>query len=259
MSTHQLRSRRVLLYRRVIGYVVAAVFAASLVSMLIQGASIPNAAWRNDFNTYLERTSSWLAGDGFYYPWQISGPYQITDGVAMYPPVTLLLFAPFTVVPHILWWVIPAAITTAGLWRMRPSPWGWALLAVVAYLRLLTPIAAGNPVIWSLAFLTAGFTWPVLMPWATLRPSVVPWVLPFARRRAWWIGLGLMVVASVPFGTMWIDYVAVLRNAQTTETLGPLYAVGEWPMMLALWVAYLTRSSRGLGAQGRHGRQRPEG
>ena len=40
---------------------------------------------------------------------------------------------------------------------------------------------------------------------------------------------------------MWLDYLTVLRNAQTTAQYGLGYVLGEWPLGLALWVVYLGR------------------
>lgn len=69
-----------------------------------------------DYGYYMDITRRWLGGGPFYEPWQLTGPYQFTPGApvpghansgAFYPPVALWLFAPFTVLPPVLWWAIP--------------------------------------------------------------------------------------------------------------------------------------------------------
>lgn len=93
----------------------------------------------------------------------------MAHGVSVYPPVFLWLLVPFTVLPGFLWWGIPLGLTLAALWRLRPAPWGWAVLAVAAYLWLLNPIVAGNPILWAVAFLAVGLAWPAAMPFAAVK------------------------------------------------------------------------------------------
>jgi hypothetical protein len=87
---------------------------SQMLALALDGLYLPG----RDYAMYMERTRAWLAGDGFYVPHQLAGPYPIAFGDAMYPPVTLVLFVPFTILPVILWWAIPLAITAVSLWRL---------------------------------------------------------------------------------------------------------------------------------------------
>ena len=69
---------------------------------------------------------SWLDGNGSYLPHQLVGPYTVTIGDATYPPVTLILFVPFTMLPTLAWWAVPVEISVAALRQIRPSGWDCA-------------------------------------------------------------------------------------------------------------------------------------
>ena len=65
-----------------------------------------------DYRIYMDRAADWLEGDGFYLARQLDGPYALLSGDALYPPISLLLFAPFTSLPAVLWWAIPIGIVS---------------------------------------------------------------------------------------------------------------------------------------------------
>ncbi len=56
-------------------------------------------AMGTDYRTYMDATRVWLPGGSFYPAYELAGPYQIELGAVLYPPVALLLFVPFTVLP----------------------------------------------------------------------------------------------------------------------------------------------------------------
>ena len=83
-----------------------------------------------DLTVYLDRTRDWMQGGSFYRDRQVTGAgYPVEHGDAFYPPVMLYLLVPFTVLPAILWWIIPGAIAVVALRRLRPNRWGWLLIA----------------------------------------------------------------------------------------------------------------------------------
>ena len=138
-----------------------------------------------DYWLYMDRAESWLAGNGFYLPHQLAGPYTVTMGDATYPPVALILFVPFTMLPTLAWWAVPAAISVAALRRIRPSGWGIVLLAAaVAYPRTWDLVIAGNPAIWSFAFLLAGLSWGFPGPFTALKLTLVPFAIAGIRHPA---------------------------------------------------------------------------
>ena len=69
-----------------------------------------------DFVLYRDAAARWLAGGPYFEPYQLTGPYPITAGDVLYPPVALWLFVPFTILPAVPWWVVPIGVTA----------WGWA-------------------------------------------------------------------------------------------------------------------------------------
>ena len=48
-----------------------------------------------DFTLYRDVTIRWLGGGPYFEPYQLAGPYQISAGDVLYPPVALWLFVPF--------------------------------------------------------------------------------------------------------------------------------------------------------------------
>src|SRR5690348_5487772 len=89
---------------------IAVAFAA--VSLIATGTAVvrEHFALGGDMNLYLDAARHWLGGGSFYLDRQLAGPYEITGGDVLYPPVALALFVPFTVLPAVLWFAIPLAI-----------------------------------------------------------------------------------------------------------------------------------------------------
>ena len=87
---------------------------------------------------------------------------------------------------------------------------------------------------WIMAGSVAGLAWgwPALI--AAIKPTLAPIALTGVRSRSWWIGAGIVVLAALPFGAMWLDYVTVIRNAQGADLP---YILGEWPILLVLVAA----------------------
>jgi hypothetical protein len=200
-----------------------------------------DVTWGMDFRAYLEHAARWLAGDGFYLPAQLAGPYVVEEVTgAVYPPVLLYLLVPFVWgVPWLVWWLVPLGIVAAAVARSRPSPWQWvALVAVLCYPRTWTVIVLGNPAMWSLAALAAGMVWKWPAAFVPLKATFAPLALVGIRDRRWWYAAGVALVLALPFGAMWADFVVAVLNAQTSR--GPEYTFGEWPIALLLVVG-LTR------------------
>jgi len=110
------------------------------------------------------------------------------------------------VVAAILWWAIPVGITGWAIWRLRPRPESWPVLALcIAWPTTLLKTWTGNPVIWSMAAMALGviYAWPSV--WVLLKPSLAPFALFGASRRSWWVAAVVFVLACVPFGGLWAD------------------------------------------------------
>lgn len=194
-----------------------------------------------DFDLYRGATSRWLGGGPFYEPWQLAGPYDVRQGAVLYPPVTLWLFFPFTVLPPVLWWAIPLGATAWALWRLRPGPLAWPLLAVcVAWPPSIALVVHGNPGMWVMAAvaLAALYRWPAVLVF--VKPSLAPFAFIGIRNRRWWIALAVLAILAVPFGAMWADWIRVIVNARGA---GLLYSWMEIPMILIGVIAWAGRTA----------------
>lgn len=196
-----------------------------------------------DVVLYRDAAARWLAGGPFYEPRQLAGPYEIVPGDILYPPVGLWLFVPLALLPTIpalvLWWGIPTAIVTLVVARLRPRPAVWPLMALcLAWPTTPLKIWTGNPVIWCVAEVAVATLWRGAAAFALLKPSLAPFALFGIRRRAWWVGFGAFVALSVPFTTMWLDWVTTVVDSRGG---GPLYSSLEAPMLALPLVAWLGR------------------
>jgi hypothetical protein len=232
-----LRLRRVALLLSVAVLALPLVFVAITPDALEQPIGV-------DYVLYRDAAARWLAGGPFFEPYQLAGPYPISAGDILYPPVGLWLFVPFAVLPAavaaIAWWAIPLGITGWAIVRLRPGPRAWPLIALcLAWPTTPLKIWTGNPVIWAVAAVALGtlYRWPSVF--ALLKPSLFPFALFGADRRSWWLALAAFVALSVPFGSMWIDWVASVVNSRGG---GILYSALEIPMLLLPIVAWLGRT-----------------
>jgi hypothetical protein len=203
-----------------------------------------------DFQLYRHATIRWLDGGPFYEPRQLAGAYEIRAGDILYPPVALWLFVPFALAPApidglvaLAWWAIPLGVTAWAVWRLRPRPLAWPLIALCASNpTTILKTWTGNPVLWSMAALalavvgSSRFTAPFVL----LKPSLAPFALFGIRRRSWWAGATVLGVMSAPFVAtgLWADWITTLVNSRGG---GVLYSSLEAPMLLLPIVAWLGR------------------
>jgi hypothetical protein len=191
-----------------------------------------------DFHLYQTRARGFIEGEGFYLPYQMAGPYMVSteNAPTLYPPIVLYLLVPFALLPiDLLWWVVPFGVIALSLYRLRPPMWAWPILAaILAYPRTWVMVFNGNPALWVMAALLAGFVWT--WPWAFVPVKLIhaPWALLGVRRRTFWKGVGVLALLALPFGTMWLDYALSVLNAR--NNMGLAYLVGEVPIALALVV-----------------------
>jgi len=197
-----------------------------------------------DFVLYRDVAARWLAGGPYFEPYQLAGPYEIRAGDVLYPPVGLWLFVPFALLPAalagVLWWAIPLGAIAWAAARLRPRPEVWPLIALcIAWPTTPLKTWTGNPVIWSVAALALGtlYRWPSVF--VLLKTSLAPFALFGANRRSWWIALTVFVALCLPFGSLWIDWLASLTNSRGG---GLLYSALEVPMLLIPLVAWLGRT-----------------
>lgn len=194
-----------------------------------------------DYRLYIDTATRWLHGGPYFHSYQVAGPYEISAGDVLYPPVALLLFVPFTFLPAILWWLIPLGAVGWGLYRLRPTRIAWLwVVACATWPTTPLKVLTGNPVIWAVAAMSLGVVcgWPSVI--VLIKPSLFPFALFRARSRKWWLCLGVFILLSVPFGALWLDWVHSVLNS---EGGGVTYSALEIPMLAIPLVAWLGRTS----------------
>lgn len=191
-----------------------------------------------DLHYYLGYTSQWLAGDGFYAARQLHGPYSLQPGDSLYPPIAILLFLPFEVLPEFLWWALPMCVIAYVVWRLHPARWTLPVFALIAlWPRTLELLIYGNPTMWVAAFASAGviWAWPTALVW--IKPTLAPFALIGVGRKRWWVATAVVGLAALPFGSLWVDYLHVVGDVR--DTGGALYSAKELPFMAISVVAWL--------------------
>ncbi len=225
----------------------AAVFLIPIVFVLVVPHSLDQPVGV-DFHLYRDVAIRWLNGGPYFEPYQLAGPYAIRAGDVLYPPVALWLFAPFAISNGpplswlaLVWWAIPLAITAWVVLAFRPMPWTWPLMALcIANPTTLLKVWTGNPVMWSMAAMALAFGVSRFFgPFVLIKPSLGPFALFGVHHRSWWFGLGTLVLLSIPFGTLWGDWVASVVNSRGG---GVLYSALEIPMLLLPLVAWIGRT-----------------
>jgi hypothetical protein len=226
--------------RRTAAIVSVAIFALPIAFVAITPHALEQP-FGVDFDLYRGAATRWLADGTFFQPYQLAGPYQISAGDILYPPVGLWLFVPFTFIPGVFWWAVPLGLTVRVVEFLRPEPRVWPLIALcLAWPTTPLKIWTGNPVMWAMAAVALGtiYRWPSVF--ALIKPSLFPFALFGANRRSWWLALAVFVALSLPFGSIWVDWVTTLVNSRGG---GILYSALEVPMLLLPLVAWLGRTN----------------
>jgi hypothetical protein len=191
-----------------------------------------------DIGHYLDAARRWLETGTPYLPSEVAGPFQIGPMTYLHPPVAVYLFAPFLALPLILWWAIPIGIVAWSVILWRPADWAWPVMtALLAFSRFHIPLVVGNSDLWVWAAIAAGlrFAWPALL--VVIKPSLFPFLFIGIRHRSWWIGAAVVALICLPFGTLWFDWISVIRNAPKDLA----YSVLNVPWLLVPVIAWATR------------------
>lgn len=202
-----------------------------------------------DANLYATIGSHFLATGQPYFPSQ-SAPYPAEGMVNLYPPTALYLFVPASVLPRVIWWIVPLATIGWSLARLRPKAWTWPIMAFVCLLPLDAPIVPvslvyGNTLMWTLAALFAAAAFRPGWAWAVaFKPVDFLLALPFALRS--WRGLLVTVVLSVVLLPYWFQWLTAIGNISDRQS--PLYSLAAWPALAIPLVAWVGRSRPRSGA-----------
>ena len=199
--------------------------------LLLGGAAILVARWGAfdrlgliavDLEIYLGYARRFLSEGSMYAETQsspyvgqpyVSGPIP-DDMPCLYPPAAIYLFAPFLVLPRIIWWLVPLGVMGHVLLRLRPARWTWPFIVAP----LVTPefaagLATGNTGMWMVAAVAGGIEWGWPSIGVLLKPFLAPFALIGAGRRGWWIGLGIAIAISIPLISDWLAYPTIISNA----------------------------------------------
>ena len=223
----------------------AVALATALTALQVAGLLVnPDALSRLvalDFAMYLDHTQRAIEGGSFYLDRQLNGHYPILTGDSYYPPTAMLLFAPFLVLPALLWWVIPLATIAAVVIYWRPNLWGIVVIAwFVWWWRSVQIVVLGNPSMWIAAAIAAGTVvrWPLAL--VILKPTFLPLTVLGSHRRSFWLALGVIGMVSLPFGRQWVDYTRATLDSSVQWS----YSLNDVPFVLIGVIAWLASKRR---------------
>ncbi len=197
-----------------------------------------------DIGHYLDGTRRWLETGSPYLPNEVAGPFLIEPETYLQPPVAVWFFAPFLVLPIVLWWAIPLGIVLWSIVDWRPAVWTWPVIAaLLALSRFMIPLIVGNTDLWVWAAIAAGLRWgwPSLL--VVVKPSLFIFMFIGIRRRAWWIAAVVTAIACLPFAGLWLDWIAVLRHAPEDLT----YSLPNVPWLVVPILAWFARTRPAAG------------
>lgn len=213
-----------------------------LVWMLGGGTAIVTINY--DRAHYMAAATRFLHSGTPYMLSEVGARFDYGPLTFLHPPIALALMVPFLFLPAFMWYVVPVGILAVSVLQWRPVLWAWPLIGLaLAWPRTPSMLVNGNTDLWVAAFVALGcrLGWPSVL--VVIKPSLFPLAFIGVRRVAWWLAAALLASASVPFGSLWIDWLAVVRNSPG----GLGYSLLGLPLVLLPLVAWLGRSDRAIG------------
>lgn len=197
-----------------------------------------------DRGIYREAAQRWIGGGFFYYPEQISGPYEIVQGHVLYPPFALAWLVPASYLPDLLWWGVPLVVIAGVVVYHRPPLWAWPMIGLcVATFWSVEIIASGNPGLWIAMFVAIGTVWRPAFALVLLKPSLFLFALPGIRSRGWWVIAAGLAALSLVLLPMTLDYARVVLNSRGSNA-SILYSIRDVPLLLVPLIAWVTGRAR---------------
>ena len=228
----------------VMGTVALAILLLPIRDLILGQARLPEL-WAHDFGLYLGAATRWLAGGHYYPPEELTRPLVDDGNRILYPPTALWLFGPLALLPRAaaaaLWWGFPVGALAFQAYRLRPRPIVWPFVALcLAWPPTLLTIVVWNsaPIFVGLLALGTMYRWPAAL--ILLKPSVLPFALWGANRRSWFLAVAALVALSLPFGTLWLEWLQVLANSGPVG--GIWHSVEQFPIFLIPILVWLGRS-----------------
>jgi hypothetical protein len=193
----------------------------------------------HDLALYQHEVNAWLSGTPMYPAFEVRGPFPIVDGVILYPPITIALFALTFWLPLPLWWLIPIAIVATVIYRLHPGRrWLLAIAVCLVYPMSVGLVVSGNPDLWLAAALAVAVYWHPAAAFVLLKPSVFPFALIGWRRREWWAIAGAFAAGSLLLLPQTLDWLAVVRNGQGGLRSGLVYSYQDVPLLIVPLLAW---------------------
>jgi hypothetical protein len=226
-----------------VGLTVVILGLAAVETVWLFGVINGQQAIGTDLHYYHFVADRWLDTGVYYTDRQLTGAYVVETQVDnLYPPHALYLFIPFLVLPDLLWWIVPLGVIGYVVWWCRPVAWMWPVLAlIVLFPKTPAQILFGNTDMWVTAAIAAGVRWGWPSVLVTFKPSMAFFALIGIRSRGWWIAAGLLLAVSLPFMSLWIDYLTATSNSSAKFW----YSFGNLPFFVLPVVAWLGSSRRG--------------
>lgn len=203
-----------------------------------------------DFGHYVDAARRWIETGSPFLPSEVAGRFLFSDQTFLHPPISLVLFAPFLVLPGFLFWLIPLLGTAAIIASWHPARWTWPIMALqLNWPRFTGAVVVGNTDLWVVFFIAAGlrFGWPVLL--LAIKPSIAPFAIvevaaliradavPVRRWQEIAFAAAILVIVAAPFGGLWLEWLAVVRNSPAD----PLYSIATIPWLSIPVVAWIGR------------------
>jgi hypothetical protein len=225
-----------------VGLTIVLLALAAYETALLYGVIDAQGAIGTDLDYYQFVAQRWLDTGVYYTDRQLSGPYEVQTLVDnLYPPHALYLFLAFLVLPDILWWVLPLGLIAYVVWWCRPVAWMWPILAlIVLFPKTPNQILYGNTDMWVAAAIAGGVRWAWPSVLVTFKPSLAFFALIGIRARSWWIAAAVLVVVSLPFISLWLEYPTAMVNSSAKFW----YSFGNLPFFSLPIVAFLGSSRR---------------
>lgn len=231
-----------------IRFACAASAAATLVLALTElaygwfGPANWRAAYGNDLAYYANLARNLFSGGQWFPDNQLHGPWTITFVVSdvLYPPAAAWVFAPFIWLPVWTLWLATIAVLAWVIRDWRPAPWTWPLMALcLLWPMTFLKVIAGTSTLFVVIAVALGlrFKWP--SAFILLKPSLFPLALIGIRSRGWWIALGVIVVASLPFLRETLLYPQVILDSRNPN--GALYSLVDLPIVAFPIIAWAGR------------------
>ncbi len=193
----------------------------------------------HDLTLYQHEVNAWMAGAPMYPSFEVRGPFQIVDGVILYPPMTIALFVLTLPLPLPLWWLVPIATVATVIYRLHPQRrWLLAIAVCLVYPVSVGLVVSGNPDLWLAAALAIAVYWHPAAALILLKPSVFPFALIGWRRREWWAIAGALAVGSLFLFPQTLDWLSVVRNGQGGLRSGLVYSYQDVPLLIVPLLAW---------------------